>query len=105
MSTASKMPARIAVANSGLCQWALPGDYASPNTVYIRADIAEQMAEALHTARLALTEAEAILGGEYGDHHSVLCKLMLSLDQRANAALTAWEASNPDRQASTEGAK
>ena len=35
--------------------------------------------EALEKAVAALTEAEAILGGEYGDHYTVLCQQMLDL--------------------------
>lgn len=94
MSEPSKMPARIWAEDTrdyGAWFERKRDEYA---VEYIRADIAEQMAEALRTARLALHEAEAILGGEYGDYHSVLCELMLSLDQRANAVLTPWEASH-----------
>jgi hypothetical protein len=35
--------------------------------------------EALEKAVAALTEAEAILGGEYGDHYAVLCQQMIDL--------------------------
>lgn len=34
---------------------------------------------ALHKADAALTEAEAILGGEYGDHYGPLCEMMTAL--------------------------
>jgi hypothetical protein len=83
---ASKMPARIAVANSGLCQWALPGDYASPNTEYVRADLAEQMASVLKAIR---SEMNAGLGSSYGETR-----------EQVRRALSAWDASNPARQAS-----
>ena len=44
--------------------------------------------EALNLADDALTEAEAILGGEYGDHYGPLCETMLDLQGRI-AALSA----------------
>jgi hypothetical protein len=39
----------------------------------------DAMAEALRLAVDALEEAEAILGGEYGDHYAVLCNRMSDL--------------------------
>lgn len=38
-----------------------------------------EMREALEKAVAALEEAEAILGGEYGDHYAVLCERMFGL--------------------------
>jgi len=46
-----------------------------------------EMREALEKAVAALEEAEAILGGEYGDHYAVLCERMFGL----RAALTPKE--------------
>lgn len=43
---------------------------------------------ALEKAMDALHEAEAILGGEYGDHYGVLCQYMLDLRIAADAALS-----------------
>jgi len=40
---------------------------------------AERLEAALRLADDALTEAEAILGGEYGDHYGPLCDTMLKL--------------------------
>lgn len=48
-----------------------------------RADLAAErerkLVEVLGLADDALTEAEAILGGEYGDHYQSLCDTMLTL--------------------------
>ena len=60
-------------------------------TQYIRADLAPDAAlvaellEALATADDALTEAEAILGGEYGDFYGPLCETMLKLRRQIEA--------------------
>lgn len=60
----------------------------------LRAQLAEAqkreagLREALKLADAALTEAEAILGGEYGDHYGPLCETMLDLRCRI-AALSA----------------
>jgi len=40
---------------------------------------AEPPQEAVRKAVAALEEAEAILGGEYGDHYGVLCQRMIDL--------------------------
>ena len=54
----------------------------------LRADLAEAQAkiarltEALDLADTALTEAEAILGGEYGDQYQTLCDNMIELRNR-----------------------
>lgn len=66
---------------------------------YRRADLVEQMAAALRAAQLALSEAEAILGGEYGDHYAVLCDRVLDLTNKARAALQAYDAAQPAKQA------
>ncbi len=41
--------------------------------------------EALNSADDALTEAEAILGGEYGDHYQTLCDTMIGLRDKIAA--------------------
>ena len=43
------------------------------------------LAEALNSADDALTEAEAILGGEYGDHYQTLCDTMTGLRNKIAA--------------------
>lgn len=60
--------------------------------VYEKADAhlmsaAKEMFEALKLAVGALEEAEAILGGEYGDHYATLCEKMLSLREASEAAI------------------
>ena len=42
-------------------------------------DRVEALEGALKTASWCLTETEAILGGEYGDHYGPLCEKMLEL--------------------------
>lgn len=49
-----------------------------------QAKIARLM-EALDLADTALTEAEAILGGEYGDQYQTLCDNMIELRDRITA--------------------
>lgn len=49
----------------------------------------KRLEEALHLAVRALAEAEAILGGEYGDHYGPLCEMMIELGKKARAALEA----------------
>lgn len=66
------------------------------------ANLADQLAEAqkreaglreaLNLADAALTEAEAILGGEYGDHYGPLCETMLDLRDRIAALPSATQA-------------
>lgn len=53
----------------------------------LRATVARQ-SEALKCANSALTECEAILGGEYGDHYGTLINTMLDLREKI-AALAA----------------
>ena len=48
---------------------------------------APDLLEALKLAMDALTEAEAILGGEYGDHYYVLCEMMMKLRSQADAVI------------------
>ena len=62
----------------------------------IRAALAQR--EALVAAMAALEEAEAILGGEYGDSYGVLCELMLDLRYKiaALASPAAPEPENPE---------
>ena len=55
---------------------------------------AQQMEGALKPAIAALEEAEAILGGEYGDHYGVLCELMIKLKTAAKATLSPARSDN-----------
>lgn len=68
-----------------------PDDARAALTAYgerMKADLAEAQAkiarltEALDLADTALTEAEAILGGEYGDQYQTLCDNMIELRNR-----------------------
>ncbi len=42
----------------------------------------KELRELLDLSYSALREAEAILGGEYGDHYNNLCEMMLELQDR-----------------------
>lgn len=53
-----------------------------------------KLRQGLNLADAALTEAEAILGCEYGDHYGVLCERMLNL-RAAIASLPAEAKDNP----------
>jgi hypothetical protein len=99
MSEASKMPARITVSNGPPYTWDELGVYADPTTAYVRADIAEQMAEALRACQSALA---MMIAPDAIKSTSVLHAFTQAVEAecKARAALTAWEASNPARQAS-----
>lgn len=68
------------------------GWYIEPTFVddvaFIRADltpspeVVAELVEALRLADDALTEAEAILGGEYGDFYAPLCSTIIDLRKR-----------------------
>lgn len=63
----------------------------------LAAELAEARAQeaalrkALDDADSALTEAEAILGGEYGDHYGPLCEMMLGLRAKISALAATQE--------------
>lgn len=61
-------------------------DEAEANAHLIAA--APDLLEALQIAVKALHEAEAILGGEYGDHYGPFCEMMIKLEYAAGAVIT-----------------
>lgn len=52
----------------------------------------DEAVEVLGKSRKALEEAEAILGGEYGDRYGPLCEMMIDLVNSHNALLSKLEA-------------
>ena len=48
----------------------------------------DELVEALKDAMHALSEAEAILGREYGDTYGPFCEMMIALNTKARALLT-----------------
>lgn len=47
-----------------------------------------ELVKALELSLDTLHEAEAILGGEYGDHYGPLCEKMIELEEASASALT-----------------
>jgi hypothetical protein len=96
------MPARIWATDEGQPYGVWGVSHDEGDTLYIRADIAEQMAEALQRCAAALqvlpnSERDIIkFTGKWERYGSMRVSDILD---RAESALSAWEASNPDRQA------
>lgn len=96
----SKAPERIWACMDGpMVGLFVSGGYNAGWPEYVRADLfdavkaerdtlearVKALEEALNSADDALTEAEAILGGEYGDHYQTLCDTMIGLRNKIAA--------------------